>query len=62
MPEPVLFKQPLLLAHSDPMVLMTTSLLAAADPQVEVEEGASIPSADSSFKKESQQTHPQSTG
>lgn len=61
MPELGLFKQPLLLAHSDPMVLMTTSPLAAVDPQVGVEEGALIPSVDSSSKEESQ-TYPQSTG
>ncbi len=54
MPELELFKQPLLLAHSDPMGLMTTILLVAVGPQVGVEEGASIPSADSSSKEGSQ--------
>lgn len=54
MPELELFKQLLLLAHSDPTVLMTTSLLAAVGPRVGVEEGASIPSADLSSKKGSQ--------
>jgi len=61
MPELGLSKQPLLLVHSDPMGLMTTNPLAAVDPRVGVEEGVSIPSADSSFKSHSQ-TYPQSTG
>lgn len=50
-PELALSKQPLRPVHSDPMVLMTTSLLAAADPRVEVEEGDLTPSADWSSKK-----------
>lgn len=52
MPEPGLSKR-LRPAHFGPMVLMTMSPLAAVDPQVGVEEEASIPSADSSSNKAS---------